>query len=498
MSTYSLKKQLLVSHHKVNILATLSLVFAVFIAIALYFNTQSLIKSDLPDAIEINELKYSVSQSNFFLNAWLLSGNQSAKAMKKEVWLNSIEPIMAKIEKYKDRYYTNEKNVSILSDVKRNVDQLKLNQQYLEQCLNCFLNKENEEFKFLHEENIFISQNIDAFLNEFVKKRNEKIEGVLSIIAHCLILFCVISIFCIILFNVYTVLVANKTAENYLSRIRKIIGATTFLCEKDPEFLTPEGNDEIAQLMREFNVMQETICSREAELRLQRDDINQLTRVVTHDMKPPIINIKGHAKIIAENGDELLKDNNNDSFDNLNTVKKSIVYIEQSVLRLDELVAGILTYSKLSDKEIILEKVPILNVIKEVLDINQHRLTTAKVEVFKCFPEILFDRFVIKFIVSTIIDNAIAYQHENRPLTLAIDYCKDKGNHEISIKDNGIGVQQHQIDNLFTPSNKTSLLGGAGIGLATAQTLIRRFNGDIVYRKNDTSIGSLFVILLPL
>lgn len=499
MSSYSLKKQLLVSHNKVSVLATLLLVVAALVAVPLYFNTQSLIKSELPAVIEIDKLKSSVFQSSFLLDSWLQDENAMTREVKYEVWSSSVETIAAKFEAYEKKYLIENGKLNVFAEIKDNVERLKGARQNFERCPDCFFNRESVEFSSLYEELIFLGQNVDGLLSDLIETRHSKINEVLSIIAGCLILFCVVSVSCAVLFNIYTFLVVRNTAEYYLSRLRKIIGATTFFSESDPEFLKPEGNDEIAQLMREFNAMQEAIFSREAELRLQNDDISQLTRVVTHDMKPPIINIKGHANIIANNGDALLSigGETESSRENVNAVKKSIAYIEQSVSRLDELVAGILTYSKLSDKEIKLEKVPILDVIKEILDVNHHRLTVARVNVLEYFPEVLFDRFVVKFMVSTLIDNAITYQDESRRLIITIGYCENDDTHEISIKDNGVGMNQHQVNNLFQVSNKASVLGGAGIGLATAKTLIRRLNGDIVYRENDSGVGSLFVIILP-
>jgi signal transduction histidine kinase len=499
MAGHSLKKQLLVSHNKISVLANLSLIVAALVAIPLYFNIQSLIKSDLPDAIEMNDVKHSVSQSNFLLNSWLLNGNAVSKQMRHEVWELNVDPVMAKIEKYESEFHQKNEKSNALINININLKKLEENQKKIERCLNCLSDKKSYVFRRLHEENVFITQKINVMLSDFIENRNKNIKNVLSIIAECLILFCMINIVCVILFNTYAFFIVRNTAEYYLSRLRKIIEATTFFSEGDAELLKPEGNDEIAQLMRDFNTMQEAIFSREAKLRLQRDDINELTRVVTHDMKPPIINIKGHAKIIAENGDALLLVNNDgkESVGNVNAVKKSIAYIEQSVSRLDELVSGILTYSKLSDKEIKLEKIQVLDVIKEILDVNQHRLKDSTVEVLEFFPEILFDRFVVKFIVSTIIDNAIAYQDENRPLMISIDYYENDDRHEILIKDNGVGMNKFQMDSLFKLSNKASGFGSSGIGLATAKTLLGRLKGDIVYRKNDNDIGSLFVIVLP-
>ncbi len=46
--------------------------------------------------------------------------------------------------------------------------------------------------------------------------------------------------------------------------------------------------------------MRNAVMVREAKLKEKQGEIEQLTHIVTHDMKPPIINIKGHAEIISD------------------------------------------------------------------------------------------------------------------------------------------------------------------------------------------------------
>ena len=66
----------------------------------------------------------------------------------------------------------------------------------------------------------------------------------------------------------------------------------------------------------------------------------------------------------------------------------------------------------------------------------------------------------------------------------------------ISIKDNGIGIAEHQKEAIFKPYFTTKELGH-GLGLSSCQTIIKNHNGAI---KVDSKVGSgsTFTIFLPL
>ena len=502
MIIHSLKKQLLLSHNKVSVLANLCLIVAALVAMPLYLHTQSLTNIIFPDTIEVNELKNAISRSEVLLNTWLITGDTLYKQARHNLWKTDIDPIISRLSQFKNKGEVVDSKLNIFVKIKKDIVTLKSNQLKIEDCSSCttydVFYKNNDYWKDLYIKNIKLNKNIGSSLAALVERENLKMKNILRIISGCLILFFVVSIACMVLFNMYTFLIVKSTANHYLSRLRQLISAATSLSESRPQPLVPKGNDEIAQLMHEFNIMQDAIRSREHELKLQRDDINQLTRVVTHDMKSPIINIKGHAEIIAENGDLLLKNNKVDvnSVKSIGTIKKSIGYIKHSTIRIDELITGILTYSTLSDKKIVSEKIIIIDIIQEVLNVNQHRLASANVTIFDESPDIIFNDFALKFIISTLIDNAIAYQDKTRPLQISIDYSEEACSHKIFVKDNGVGLDQHQIDNLFQLSNKASTTGGFGVGLATAKMLARRANGDVSYQNRDNSVGAVFVITL--
>lgn len=74
----------------------------------------------------------------------------------------------------------------------------------------------------------------------------------------------------------------------------------------------------------------------------------------------------------------------------------------------------------------------------------------------------------------------------------------DDGHIYISVKDNGCGIPKDKIGKIFEPFYTTKDVGkGTGLGLSLAYDIIRKHAGSIEV-KSDISVGSEFIISLPL
>ncbi len=72
----------------------------------------------------------------------------------------------------------------------------------------------------------------------------------------------------------------------------------------------------------------------------------------------------------------------------------------------------------------------------------------------------------------------------------------DPGNYvEISIKDEGVGIPEEQLLNIYDPFFSTKD-GGSGLGLTTAYSIIQRHEGYISV-ESEVDVGSIFHIYLP-
>jgi signal transduction histidine kinase len=365
-----------------------------------------------------------------------------------------------------------------------------------------------QQYKLNNKATQSLIQEINRDLNAIATNENNKLIDTSKGIEDDLWLFFVGGLIFILISQICTLKIARIAANYYVRRLHSISDAATSIKHNHEHLLRVDGDDEIADLMLKFNEMKLSIKQREQSLIAQRHDISQLTQIVTHDMKPPLINIKGHAKLISqlvqpimqkkvqkEVRKEVRPDQGSQAPVDDEMLGESMKYIDKSIVRMDELIKTVLNYAKASEREFNYQLVDLNTVAQQILDINNNRLQNATVKLSANLPSILADEFALKFVLSTLIDNAIQYQDPARALHINIDYTADGFHHRLSIEDNGKGINAQQAAKLFSLSGEIATAGSYGIGLCAVRTILQHVGGQIWHQSKTQ--GVMFVFLLP-
>lgn len=106
-------------------------------------------------------------------------------------------------------------------------------------------------------------------------------------------------------------------------------------------------------------------------------------------------------------------------------------------------------------------------------------------------------------VIFNLLDNAVKYRDEGRPLDLSIE-TRDLPNDrlEIVVADNGIGIRKEDLKRVFEKFYRVSTgnrhdVKGFGLGLAYVDKMIREFGGEITV-ESELKKGTKFIIKLPL
>ena len=351
-------------------------------------------------------------------------------------------------------------------------------------------------------EAVVIADKINVLLQYLIETESRQLVSGAEEIHYDLMVFLMIItfIFCIAFFISY--LTARSSVADYIEGLNILKRASNEMIDGELKLIDTKSEfEEIQNLLTCFAEMQSAVKDRESKLFLKQKELEQLTHIVTHDMKPPIINIKGHADIIADKIEEVSwqSENLEEDIKLLQMeVDSSVVYINQSAARIGELVRKILTYAEWSSLRLNIESCDLNVIVKNVLAINSHRLKNAdiimkgKMEVINC------DSFVLKTSLSTIIDNAIQYQCQSRRLVISFEYKEINGSYRFSIGDNGQGIPAEKSESIYHLSTKsTGDEFSFGIGLAGVRKLIARIGGRISHQKNENDIGTVFHLDMP-
>ena len=106
-------------------------------------------------------------------------------------------------------------------------------------------------------------------------------------------------------------------------------------------------------------------------------------------------------------------------------------------------------------------------------------------------------------IIQNLMSNAIKFSPENATITVRIGMHQNKKSFYIIVKDNGIGIRENELNNVFNrfyqdPSNESRQFEGTGIGLHLSKSIAELHHGSIRAENNTNQKGCKFIITIPL
>lgn len=248
--------------------------------------------------------------------------------------------------------------------------------------------------------------------------------------------------------------------------------------------------------------------------------IGQLTAGVAHELNNPINFISIGAAVLVKDIEDIIEllrryeqlskeENQHESIKKLEAFKKEIdiTYLKNNIVqatkdiemganRTVKIIKGLRSFSRLDTKE----KTP-FNVhtgIEDTLSILNSRLKD-KVNIVTKFDNsiehILCSSGQLNQVFMNLIINAEQAIAKQGTIIIQTKNLGDKIS--ISIKDDGIGIDEKIIDKIFEPFFTTKPIGlGTGLGLSISHGIIKNHGGTITV-NSSIGKGSVFEIILP-
>jgi PAS domain S-box-containing protein len=227
------------------------------------------------------------------------------------------------------------------------------------------------------------------------------------------------------------------------------------------------------------------------EKRIQREKNNFLSMIV-HDMKSPLIGISGLLKRLKK--EKICKTNEK--------LWEYLRVMDESEARLEATVQEFLEYSRLESGQIKLElgQTDLNNVLQRVIDM--HRIRAEDQDIILSYdgkPLTAFeaDKKHLQRVFTNIIDNAIKYSSSHSEVTINTRETDEEI--IIDFQDQGRGIVPDEIPYIFDAfyrSESEGEVGGHGLGLPAANTIIRQHGGRISVESMPGK-GSVFTVRLP-
>lgn len=189
-------------------------------------------------------------------------------------------------------------------------------------------------------------------------------------------------------------------------------------------------------------------------------------------------------------GIELLTSLIHESFNENDKNKEYTAKVLNELAGLKELITSYLNYSRPTQANI--EKINIKVLVDESISFVQNELETKNIRVNLDLKlnEIYFDRIHLRNILLNLLKNSIDSIDENGEIIIE---SFEKGNkYFIKISDNGVGIENENIEKIFEPFFTTKN-NGTGLGLASCKKFCEENSAKII--TENLAKGSSFTII---
>jgi PAS domain S-box-containing protein len=240
-------------------------------------------------------------------------------------------------------------------------------------------------------------------------------------------------------------------------------------------------NTELEQRVRQRTLQLETI-NRELE---------SFSYSVSHDLRAPLRHLSGFVN--------LLKDRCSPGLD-----EKSLSYlkvISDSALMMNQLIEGLLAFSRMSRVEMKKEKVNLSLLFKDVLETMQAEIQGRSITwINGQLPEVNADPVLLKAVLINLIGNALKFTEKKDKAIIEFGHLDDRGDEDVFLlRDNGAGFDmkdRSKLFGLFQRLHREDEFEGTGLGLANVQRIISRHGGR-TWAEGKVGEGATFYFSLP-
>ena len=245
--------------------------------------------------------------------------------------------------------------------------------------------------------------------------------------------------------------------------------------------------------LRNYSVrLEERVDERTEELKRSNKELMDFAAVASHDLQEPLRKVV----MFGDRLEDHLPKEATKGRDYLDRLRKS-------ARRMQGFIESLLKLSSVSSGAKPFERVDMHQLTLDVIEDLEARITHSKAQVKidkNKLPTLEADATQMRQLIQNLISNALKYHRKD--VTPVVDITSRPlrdGFWEIMVKDNGIGIEDHQINLVFHPferAGNSALFEGVGMGLAICKKIVDRHGGSI-HVVSQIGKGTSFIVLLP-
>ena len=224
------------------------------------------------------------------------------------------------------------------------------------------------------------------------------------------------------------------------------------------------------------------------ELENKNAELERFTYTVSHDLKSPLITIRGFLGYLEQDAIE----------GNFERLKNDIERISNAAGKMGRLLDDLLELSRIGRLMNEPEEVPFKTVIREALSLVEGQLKDGniKVKVGSKFPKVYVDRVRLVEVIQNLVDNAAKFVKDQPNPEIEIG-VRNQGKGQIFyVKDNGIGIDPQYHEKIFGLFDKLDPDSeGTGVGLSLVKRIVE-VHGGRIWVESEAGKGATFCFTL--
>jgi len=257
--------------------------------------------------------------------------------------------------------------------------------------------------------------------------------------------------------------------------------------------ITPAGPNLVLATVRDISLRKWAESERDKlidELESKNAELERFTYTVSHDLKSPLITIKGFLGYVREDV----------RIGNMERFEADLRRIGDAADKMQHLLGDLLELSRIGRLTNEPVYIPMNELIAEVLELLHGRISAGNivVNVAENLPLVYGDRQRLFEVFQNLIDNAAKFIADQPAPQISIGTLGElNGKPIFFVRDNGIGIAPQFKDKIFGLFDKLNAQSdGTGIGLALVKRIVEFHKGQI-WVESELGKGATFFLSLP-
>ena len=227
------------------------------------------------------------------------------------------------------------------------------------------------------------------------------------------------------------------------------------------------------------------------DLEAKNAELERFTYTVSHDLKSPLVTIKGFLGLLKR---DIAKGD-------ADRMTRDIQQIQDAAEKMQRLLGELLELSRIGRLVNPPETISISDLAREAVEMVSGRIVARGVEVNiePAMPLVSVDRVRMFEVYQNLVDNAVKFMGDQREPCIEIGTRRDGNTVVFFVRDNGVGIAPKYHDKVFGLFDRLDPGSeGTGIGLALVKRIVEVHGGAIWVESEGLGNGSTFCFTLPL